>query len=183
MGFIGLLTAALGLSADAFTVAVCKGMGLRRFSARYALTVAAFFGGFQGLMPLAGWLLGNTLRLYIARFDHWIAFFLLCAVGTKMVFDGLFSEEEISLGSRLSYTELAALGAATSIDALAVGVTLAFLQVNILTAAALIGSVTFLVSFLGVTAGCRLGARFDSRISVMGGIVLILLGVKLLFSG
>ncbi len=183
MGIAWILSAAVGLSADAFTVAVCKGIGMKRCNVRYALAVAAFFGGFQALMPVAGWLLGSALSIYISSVDHWIAFFLLTFIGAKMIRGAHVGGSEVVISSSPDYAELFGLAVATSIDALAVGVTFAFLKVNIFTAAALIGTVTFALSFLGVAAGARFGSRFDEKLPAAGGCVLIALGIKILLSG
>lgn len=160
MSVFGIITAAFGLSADAFTVAVCKGMGLKRYDLRYALTAAALFGGFQAVMPLVGYLLGSALRQYVLSFGRFIAFAVLAFIGGKMIFDSLHDDREIVISHSLTYSdyaELLSLAVATSIDALTVGVTFAFLNVNVLTASMIIGIVTFAMSLFGVWAGFRLG--------------------------
>ena len=182
MGFFGLLTAALGLSADAFTVALCKGLGLRRYDPRFALTVAAFFGSFQALMPVVGWLLGSLLDPFIFTLERPAACLLLLIVGGKMIFDALSNDTTVTLSPVPDYRELTMLAAATSIDALAVGMTFAFIGVSVIPAAALIGTVTFLLSLLGVYAGFRIGGRFDGRLSALGGIVLTALAIRIFFT-
>lgn len=194
MGLLELLLIALGLSMDAFAVAVCKGLGMRRFHAGRAALVAVFFGGFQALMPFLGWLLGRQFADYVQKWGHFISFALLLFIGGKMVVEALrnkdgcaacqksrdacaFCKEE----ARFSIRELFLLAVATSIDALAVGVTFAFLRVSIAPAVALIGLVTFALSFLGVAVGNRFGARFEKRAEIAGGVVLILIGIKMLF--
>ncbi len=160
MSFFGIIAAAFGLSADAFTVAVCKGMGMKRYDLRYALTAAALFGGFQAAMPLAGYLLGAALRQYVLSFGRWISFAVLAFIGAKMIFDSFHDDKEIVISHSLTYSDYAdllSLAVATSIDALTVGVTFAFLNVNVLTASVLIGTVTFAMSLFGVWAGFRLG--------------------------
>ncbi len=181
MGFIQLLLIAVGLSMDAFAVSMCKGLSMRSFNKKNAAIVALFFGGFQALMPVIGWLLGRSFEKYITAYDHWIAFALLGVIGAKMIIEALRDEggcEEC--GDALDYKELLVLAVATSIDALAVGITFAFLQVSILPAASLIGVTTFALSFAGAAIGCRFGAAYKNKAQILGGAVLIAIGVKIL---
>ena len=176
-----LLLIALGVSADAFAVALGKGLHLRRLAARDALAIAGTFGLFQALMPVLGWLVGSSLEDYITEVDHWVAFGLLALVGGKMLHEALSpgeddEEDEDHVGLR----ELLVLGLATSVDALAVGVSFAFLDVDVLAAAVVIGVVTLLVSLAGVVVGHRAGVRFRGPAEVAGGVVLILIGVRIL---
>ena len=157
-----LFVLAVGLSMDAFAVSVCKGLSVGRVKPAHALTCGVWFGGFQGLMPLVGWLLGVQLQDLIVSVDHWIAFVLLSMIGANMI------------------KAMAPLAVATSIDALAVGVTFAFLRVNIVRAVVFIGVVTFLFSSAGVWAGSVLGEKSRSRAELAGGAILILMGVKIL---
>ena len=188
MDFIGLFGIAVGLSMDAFAVAVCKGLGMKRVDVRQAVVIALFFGAFQGLMPLVGWALGTQFERFITPVDHWIAFALLAFIGAKMLWDGLHGEgcEECgrdaaqALSPKLDLRELVMLSVATSIDALAVGITFAFLRVDIASSVALIGVTTFLLSFLGVAVGNRFGARFERPATFAGGVVLVLIGTKIL---
>ena len=180
MSYAGLLAAALGLSADAFTVSVCKGLR-GAVNIKNAVVTALFFGVFQAVMPLAGWLLGASLH-GILRYEHWVAFTLLCVIGIKMIADALHGETRVTISSKLDLAELFALSVATSIDALALGVTFAFLNVNAAGASVIIGSVTFCVCFAGVLAGRRISKYADERIAALGGAVLIILGVHILFS-
>lgn len=177
-----IVLVALGLSADAFAVAMCKGVEMKKFVLRYALVIALFFGAFQALMPLIGWAVASQFARYIESFDHWIAFALLLLLGGKMMLDS-FKKEEEEEGEKvlkLGLKTLVLMAIATSIDALAVGVTFAFLQVNVWLAVAMIGSVTFVLSFLGVVIGVRIGDKFEKKAKFFGGLILVLIGVKIL---
>lgn len=172
----------IGLSMDAFAVAMCKGLGMKTLCWGQGAVIALFFGVFQGLMPLVGWLLGKRFEGYITPVDHWIAFGLLGYIGSKMIWDALHEqpENEAQDASELNVKELLILAVATSIDALAVGIPFAFLQVNILPAAALIALTTFVLSLGGVAIGHQFGARFQTGAQIAGGGVLMLIGVKIL---
>ncbi|HIW77471.1 MULTISPECIES: manganese efflux pump MntP family protein [Gordonibacter] len=183
MGLFELFLIAVGLSMDAFAVAVCKGLCMKRLDARQAVVIALFFGGFQGLMPVIGWALGTQFERYITPVDHWIAFVLLALIGGKMLWDAFHDEEEelaCPADGKLDLRELALLAVATSIDALAVGITFAFLRVDIVMSAGLIGVTTFALSLVGVAVGHRFGARYEKTAAIVGGIVLILIGTKIL---
>ena len=184
MGIVELALIAVGLSMDAFAVSVCKGLGMKRLDMGQALVIALFFGGFQALMPLAGWALGSGFQSYIEPVDHWIAFALLAFIGGKMLYDAFHEEDgdEPIAGeaARLDLKEILMLAIATSIDALAVGVSFAFLQVDIVPAISLIGVITFALSLVGVAAGHQFGARFEKPATIVGGFVLILIGLKIL---
>ena len=176
-----LLLIALGVSADAFAVALGKGLQMRRLRARDALTLAATFGVFQALMPVLGWFLGRGLRDYIVDVDHWIAFTLLALIGGKMIWEALQpDDDEGDVEDGLQVRELLVLGVATSIDALAVGISFAFLEVAIAGAATAIGIITFAVSLAGVYLGHRAGLRFRTPAEVVGGLLLILIGTRIL---
>ena len=184
MGFVELLLLAIGLSMDAFAVSVCKGLCMKRLNLRQATVVALFFGGFQALMPLVGWALGTQFEQFITPVDHWIAFVLLALIGGKMRWDAFHEDDPEDLAcptdGKLDLRELVMLAVATSIDALAVGITFAFLRVDILTSVGLIGVTTFALSIVGVAVGHRFGARYEKPATVAGGIVLILIGLKIL---
>lgn len=184
MGIVELALIAVGLSMDAFAVSVCKGLGMKRLDMGQALVIALFFGGFQALMPLAGWALGSGFQSYIEPVDHWIAFALLAFIGGKMLYDAFHEEDgdEPIAGeaARLDLKEILMLAIATSIDAMAVGVSFAFLQVDIVPAISLIGVITFALSLVGVAAGHQFGARFEKPATIVGGLVLILIGLKIL---
>lgn len=182
MGLFELFLIGIGLSMDAFAVAVCKGLCMVRVNKKQAVIIALFFGGFQFLMPVLGWLLGTQFESYIVSFDHWIAFVLLSFIGGKMIYEAVSEEESevCEVDKRLDLKELFLLAIATSIDALAVGITFAFLRVSILPAAGLIGVTTFALSILGVVIGNRFGSRYKKKAEICGGVILILIGVKIL---
>ena len=175
-----LFMIAVALSMDAFAVAVCKGLSIRRAGLKYSLTVGLYFGVFQGLMPLLGYLLGVNFQNTITSVDHWIAFILLGGIGINMIREALNKDEEENLDSSLTPRSMLPLAVATSIDALAVGVTFAFLKVSIVPAVSFIGIVTFVLSAIGVKIGNVFGARYKSKAELFGGVVLILIGVKIL---
>lgn len=179
--FSELFLIGIGLSMDAFAVALCKGLGMKRLDVRQAFVIGLFFGGFQALMPFIGWLLGMQFEKYITNIDHWIAFALLAFIGGKMIFDALREngESEEDDGC-LNLKELFVLAVATSIDALAVGVTFAFIGTDIAPAVGIIGVTTFLLSLAGVFIGHRFGLRFKSKAELAGGAVLVLIGLKIL---
>ena len=184
MGFLELLLIGVGLSMDAFAVAVCQGLCMPKLNLRHGLVIALFFGGFQALMPLAGWLLGAQFAESIQHLDHWIAFVLLSFIGGKMVWEALFSREEetaaCAADAALDYKQLLMMAVATSIDALAVGVTFAFLDVAIVPAITVIGCTTFCISLAGVFIGVFFGGRLQKWAELAGGVILVLLGCKIL---
>lgn len=184
MGFIEFFLTGIGLSMDAFAVAICKGLGMRKVNYRQMLLIALFFGGFQALMPLLGWLLGRQFEQYITSVDHWIAFTLLVLIGANMLREARKEDDttdaETVYDAPLPLGQLLLMAIATSIDALAVGISFAFLGVNIWLAIAIIGMTTFLISAAGVFIGNRFGNRYEKRATIAGGIILILLGVKIL---
>ena len=179
MDILELFLIAAGLSMDAFAVSVCKGLSVQRLQPRHYLLTGAWFGGFQALMPSAGFLLGSAFEQYIVSFDHWIAFVLLALIGGNMVKESFSGEEECHDGS-FSVRTMFLLAVATSIDALAVGVTFAFLQVDLIPAVTLIGVCTFLLSAAGVKIGHLFGVKYKSRAELLGGAVLVLIGLKIL---
>ncbi len=181
MGFLELFLLAVGLSMDAFAVALCKGLCMQRLDKRQGMLIAAFFGGFQALMPLIGWFLGTQFECYITSVDHWIAFGLLAMIGISMLREGFSKQqEEVDCSAKQDIKGLLLLAIATSIDALAVGITFAFLRVNILPAVSLIGVTTFLLSFAGVWAGHRFGLKYQKKAQMAGGATLVLMGLKIL---
>ncbi|WP_295748385.1 manganese efflux pump MntP family protein [uncultured Oscillibacter sp.] len=180
MNMFELFLIAVGLSMDAFAVSVCKGLSVQRLSPRHYLLTGAWFGGFQALMPTAGFLLGSTFEQYIVSFDHWVAFLLLAFIGGNMVKESSSQDEEHHDGS-FSVRTMFLLAVATSIDALAVGVTFALLpDVHIASAVSLIGVTTFLLSALGLKVGNVFGLRYKARAELAGGVILILIGLKIL---
>jgi len=165
---------------DAFAVSVVAGSVYRELKVRHALRMALFFGGFQAVMPLIGFLAGLSLKDYISAYDHWIAFGLLVFVGGKMIYESLRIESAQRNLDPTNLLVLLALAVATSIDALAVGITLSLLEVSIVPAAAIIGAVTFCLSFAGVSIGKRFGHLFEGKIEILGGLILIGIGAKIL---
>ena len=180
MGFIELVLIAVGLSMDAFAVAVCKGLSVQKLKGKHYLAVGLWFGGFQALMPTLGYLLGTTFEKYITSVDHWVAFVLLCLIGGNMLKEA-FAKEEKEESASFDFKSMLLLAVATSIDALAVGITFALLpDVNIFSAVGLIGSITFCLSAVGLKVGNIFGLKYKSKAEIVGGIILILIGVKIL---
>ena len=179
MSLAELFVIAVGLSMDAFAVSVCKGLAMPKMNWKGALLVGLYFGGFQAAMPLFGVFLGSSFSLAIRAYDHWVAFILLAVIGANMVKES-FSQEEECPNADLDVKNMVLLAIATSIDALAVGVTFAFLNVDILPAVSFIGSVTFFLSVAGVKAGNAFGCRYKSKAELAGGAILILMGFKIL---
>ena len=182
MSLIELILLAVGLSMDAFSVAVCKGLALRSVRPKHMIIVGLWFGGFQALMPMIGYFLGDRFAARISRYDHWIILILLSFIGVNMIREALSGEDkdDDAADAALSFKPMLILAIATSIDALAVGVTFAFLEVNILAAASLIGVITFALSALGVKVGSLFGLRYKAKAEICGGVILVLLGVKIL---
>ncbi|WP_106212563.1 manganese efflux pump MntP family protein [Kineococcus rhizosphaerae] len=177
-----LLVIAVGVSADAFAVALGKGLHLRRLTARTAVSLAVAFGFFQGVMPLAGWALARGFRGWITSIDHWVAFALLVLIGGKMLWEAFSSgeDDEEDRDGGIGLRELLVLSVATSVDALAVGISFAFLDVAIVPAAVAIGVTTGVITLVGVLVGHRVGARFGKPAEVLGGLVLIGIGTRIL---
>ena len=178
-----LFILALGLSMDAFAVSICKGLSLGKIQGRHMCIAGAWFGGFQALMPLIGYYLGRFFADLVDAYDHWIAFLLLLFIGGKMVYEVLRGGEDGDVDAAMDPRTMLGLAVATSIDALAVGVTFAFLDVAILPAALFIGVVTFACSALGVKMGSVFGAKYQSKAELCGGLALILIGLKILLEG
>lgn len=180
MSFFELLLLAIGLSMDAFSVSICKGLALRRINLKNVCIVGAWFGGFQFLMPVLGWLLGSRFATYISHWDHWIIFALLLLIGGNMIREAVWGKEEDKTDARLSIRAMLPLAIATSIDALAAGVTFSLLDIRVIPASGFIGVVTFIFSAAGVKIGSLFGLRYEKKATVCGGIILILLGIKIL---
>lgn len=179
MDILTLFTLAVGLSMDAFAVAVCKGLAMQKLTFKKAAIVGAWFGGFQGLMPAIGYVLGVQFKDKITAIDHWIAFVLLGIIGFNMIREALSKEEE-EANESLAMREMFVLAVATSIDALAVGITFAFLSANIFAAVSFIGIITFVLSMIGVKVGNVFGTKYKAKAELAGGMILILLGLKIL---
>lgn len=183
--FITLLLLGVGLAMDAFAVSICKGLAMKKAKWQHAAIIGLFFGGFQALMPFIGWLLGSQFEQYITKVDHWIAFGLLGFIGGKMLYEAIKEDEEEECccckdKEKLDIKELFVLAIATSIDALAVGITFAFLNYPVDKAVTVIGVTTFIISVAGVYIGNFFGARFKKKAEIAGGIILIGIGMKIL---
>lgn len=180
MGLVELFLIAVGLSMDAFAVSVCKGLSERSLKAKHYFIIGAWFGGFQALMPLIGYLLGSAFEQYITSFDHWVAFVLLGFIGGNMIREA-FSKDEEEQDASFGFKAMLLLAIATSIDALAVGITFALLpDVNIIAAISLIGVTTFVLSAIGLKVGNVFGAKYKAKAEFVGGVILILIGTKIL---
>lgn len=185
--FIELLLMGIGLAMDAFAVSVCKGLGMQKVNKKQAVVIGLFFGGFQALMPFIGWVLGIQFESYITSIDHWIAFVLLGFIGGKMIVEAVKPEDEENVEVRkvdepLDIKEMFILAVATSIDALAVGITFAFLQYPIVEAISIIGVVTFFISIGGVYVGNFFGSKYKNKAEFAGGLILVILGLRILLS-
>lgn len=179
MGILELLVIAVGVSMDAFAVSICKGLSVRSLKPRHTLSVALWFGGFQALMPLVGYFLGVSFADYVSEFDHWIAFVLLSFIGGNMIKESL-DKDTCDMDPDFSFKTMLVMAVATSIDALAVGVSFAFLKVNIWTAILIIGLTTAAFSGVGLKIGNVFGCRYKSKAELAGGVILILIGLKIL---
>lgn len=187
MSLFDIFLIGIGLSMDAFAVAVCKGLCMKRINYKHTFVIALFFGGFQALMPLIGYFLGTFFESYITAVDHWIAFALLMYIGGKMLYDTFSSDDEeivCPVISRLNIKELFLLAIATSIDALAVGITFSFYKdTNIFSNISIIGVTTFVIAAVGVAIGNKFGTRFKKKAEIAGGVILVLIGAKILLEG
>lgn len=181
MSILDLFILAVGLSMDAFAVSVCKGLSLVKIKPKHMCIAGAWFGGFQALMPLIGYFLGSFFAEMIEKYDHWVAFVLLAIIGGNMIKESFGKDEKVN--SSMDVKSMLLLAIATSIDALAVGVTFAFLQVQIVPAVSFIGVITFIFSAVGVKIGSLFGTKYKSKAELFGGIVLVLIGIKILLEG
>lgn len=187
MGLAELVLLAVGLSMDAFAVSICKGLGMKKINLKVAVVLGLFFGGFQAGMPVIGWALGSQFMGIIGPIDHWIAFILLAFIGGKMLWEAFTEDEDEDEGEgdgkdaeKIDLGEYLILAIATSIDALAVGISFAALSVDIMPAVSLIGITTFIFSVAGVAIGHTFGARYEKPATIVGGVVLIFIGLKIL---
>ena len=182
--WLDIVLIGIGLSMDAFAVATCKGLGMRKINWKKTILIGVYFGGFQALMPVLGWLLGTSFTVYIESVDHWIAFGLLVFIGGKMILEAIRKkegeEEPEELDQPIKHRELLILAIATSIDALAVGISFAAIGTPIVPAAPVIGCITFVLSIVGVCIGNQFGSRFEKKAEIAGGVILILIGIKVL---
>ena len=179
MGIIELILLGIGLGMDAFAVSICKGISMKKMDWKKACIIGLYFGGFQAIMPVIGYFLGSTFENIITNFDHWIAFILLAIIGGNMIKES-FSKESENISSDVGFKTMIILAIATSIDALAVGITFAFFNVNLILAITLIGTITFVLSVIGTKVGNRFGDKYENKAEFVGGVILILLGLKIL---
>ena len=179
MGIIEILFIGVSLGADAFAVSVCKGLSMKKFDTKKGLIIALYFGIFQGLMPVMGYLLGTTFKDLITSIDHWIAFVLLTTIGANMIREACLNEEE-TCNDQIDLKSMLPLSIATSIDALAIGITFAFLKVNIITSSLIITITTLALSFVGVKIGNKFGTTYKNKAEFLGGLILISMGIKIL---
>ena len=180
MGITEMLFMSVGLGMDAFAVAVCKGLSMLKMKWKKAVVIALYFGFFQALMPIIGYLLGNKLNSVVTQVDNYIAFFLIVAVGINMLVEAFKKDSEDDITENIDFKTMITLAIATSIDALAVGITLAFLNVNVMEAVFTIGIITFLLSLIGVKIGNLFGKKYKKHAQIAGGIILILIAIKIL---
>ncbi|WP_027088792.1 manganese efflux pump MntP family protein [Thomasclavelia saccharogumia] len=180
MSVIEIAIIGIGLAMDAFAVSICKGLAMKKMSYRKAVIIALFFGGFQALMPAIGYVLGTTFASKIAAIDHWIAFILLGLIGVNMIKEALGKEDDECLDDTLRFGDLIMLSIATSIDALAVGITFSFFNVSIVLSSSIIGFITFIICIIGVKVGNVFGEKYKSKAELTGGILLIVMGCKIL---
>ena len=179
MGIIELLLISIGLGMDTFAVAVCKGIPMKKMEWKKSVIIGLYFGGFQGLMPLLGFILGKGFENIVTSVDHWIAFTLLGRIGLNMIRE-TFSKDKETMDDSVCFKSMIVLAIATSIDALAIGITFAFLKVNILLAVFMIGIITFILSMIGTKLGNKFGDKYGEKAELIGGIILIIIGIKIL---
>jgi putative Mn2+ efflux pump MntP len=179
MGIIEIFLIGVGLAMDAFAVAGCKGLSMKKLELKKAIIIALYFGVFQALMPAIGFFLGVTFKDLVVNVDHWLAFTLLAFIGGSMIKES-FSEESETVNDKVDFKTMSILALATSIDALAVGITFAFLKTNLLLSVSIIGVTTFVISLLGVKIGNKFGSKYGSKAELLGGVILILMGLKIL---
>lgn len=179
MELFEIIVIAIGLAMDAFAVSVCKGLSMKKIDWKKAIIIAVYFGAFQALMPVLGYFLGSSFSAFVQKVDHWIAFILLSIIGVNMIKESTDDEVE-KRNDNVDFKTMVVLAIATSIDALAVGVTFAFFEVNILLAISIIGIITFILSIFGVIIGNKFGDKFQNKAELAGGIILIIIGVKIL---
>ena len=181
MSLVELFLIGLSLSMDAFAVSICKGLSVGEIKPKHMILAGAWFGGFQALMPLIGYFLGSTFEQYVTNYDHWVAFALLAVIGGSMIKES--KDKDSDQNASFAFMTMLVLAVATSIDALAVGITFAFLKVNIIAAVSIIGVTTFACSAAGIKIGSVFGIKYKSKAELCGGIILILIGVKILLEG
>lgn len=179
MGVVEIFAIGMALAMDAFAVSICKGLSMKKMNWKNAIIIGLYFGIFQALMPVIGYFLGTTLSGFVEKIDHWIAFILLSIIGGNMIKESTDDETE-KRNDKVDFRTMIVLAIATSIDAMAVGVTFAFLKTNLVLAISIIGIITFIISVLGVIIGNKFGDKFQNKAELIGGIVLIIIGLKIL---
>lgn len=179
MNILEIVFIGFGVAMDAFAAAICKGLSMKKFKVKHALIIALYFGLFQAFMPALGYLLGGAFATAVEKVDHWIAFFLLTVIGINMIRES-FSKEKIKPNNDIKIKEMLLISIATSIDALAVGVSFAFLKTNVYVSIAILGTITFILAYIGVMIGNKFGSKYKSAAELIGGIILILIGLKIL---
>jgi putative Mn2+ efflux pump MntP len=180
MGIIEIALLGISLAMDAFAVSICKGLSMKKINWKKAIIIALYFGIFQALMPVIGYCLGSAFQDFVTNIDHWIAFILLALIGGNMIREALSEDESKNCNDNVDFKTMIVLAIATSIDALAVGITFAFLNVNMPFAVSIIGIITFIISLIGVKIGNKFGSKYENKAEIVGGIVLILIGLKIL---
>lgn len=179
MGIFEIVCISVGLAMDAFAVSICKGLSMKKIDLKKSRIIATYFGSFQAIMPIIGYFLGNSFASFIIEIDHWIIVFLLSLIGGKMIKDAL-AEKIVKKDDKTDFKSMITLAIATSIDALAIGITLSFLDTNIILASLSIGTITFILSFFGVIFGNKFGYKYEDKAEIFGGIILIFIGLKIL---
>ena len=179
MGLFEIISIGIGLSMDAFAVSICKGLSMKKFNWKNTIIIALWFGTFQALMPAIGYGLGATFSDFVQSVDHWIAFIFLSIIGINMIIESTKKDED-KVNDKIDFKTMLILAIATSIDALAVGITFAFFEVNLFLAILVIGLITFVISAIGVIIGNKFGNKFQNKAELAGGIILILIGLKIL---
>lgn len=179
MGILEIFLVGVGLAMDAFAVSICKGLAMKKLDWKKAIIIALYFGIFQAVMPIIGYFLGTTFESLVTQIDHWIAFILLGIIGINMIKEA-FSKESENVNDKVDFKTMIILAIATSIDALAIGITFAFFKTNLLLAVIIIGIITFMLSLIGVKIGNKFGNKYEKKAEIFGGVILILIGVKIL---
>ena len=180
MDIVIIIGIAIALSMDALAVSITNGFLIKELKTRHAFKIAFFFGFFQAMMPIIGWAAGLSFRLYIQNYDHWVAFGLLSFIGGKMIYESIFRKKDKASSTCLYFPVLLLMSIATSIDALAVGLSFSFLKISIITPALIIGVITFFICIVGVYIGNKIGHFFENKLELAGGVILILIGLKIL---
>lgn len=180
MEIVEILLLGISLAMDAFAVSICKGLSMKKINWKKGIIIGLYFGIFQALMPMIGYFCGSAFESFVTSIDHWITFILLLLIGGNMIKESLGKEESENCNDNVNFKTMIVLAIATSIDALAVGITFAFLNVNLLLAVSLIGIITFIISLIGVKLGNKFGSKYEKKAQIAGGVILIIIGLKIL---